>query len=326
MVIVYQIFLYLQFSKIGNEPFLYRARCAVIRVAFCARFLMNANTPGSLTDVELSKQLDKLGYAHPPVTPTTRRVLERKLAQLLNKEPPPSSPSSASGGIDPVVKVVNISAQEEDKSKGCYLLLYSGDVPDGLTLKKCYYHKEELHDALKVLKGARFKWFPTEQEAIAAYDDLQAEAKENTTLVTNKEGASIYPSLSTVALNKFRKLIEDGNLEEFRECVWNNPRYLISAGDAPELLKPGTRYNALHVAARCNKVEFCKEILTMIESMEFWTKLYPDDTQEARMKRKRHVVDLYLNMPDKIVKMCVSLHINYVILISGHRNTTSFCL
>ena len=266
---------------------------------------MNTNTLGSLTDVGLSEQLEKLGYAHPPVTPTTRRVLERKLAQLLNKEVPPSLPSTTPEVIDPVVTVVNISAQEDDKSKGCYLLLYSGDVPDGLTLKKCYYHKEELYGVLKVLKGARFKWFPAEQEAIAAYDDLQAEVMENTLPVTNKESASIYPSLSTVALNKFRKLIEDGRLEEFRQCVWSNPRYLVSAGDAPELLKPGTRYNALHVATRCNKVEFCKEILTIIESMEFWKKLYPDDTQEARMKRKRHIVDLYLNMPDKIVKMCV---------------------
>ena len=268
---------------------------------------MSVNTLGSLTDAELSKQLGTLGYAHPPVTPTTRRVLERKLAQLLNKEVPPSLLSSTPEIVDPVVPVVNSSAQEEDTLKGCYLLLYCGSVPDGLTLKKCYYHKGELHDVLKVLKGARFKWFSTEQEAIAAYDDLQTEAKENTVPGTNKESASIYPSVSTVALNKFRKLIEDGKLEEFRECVWNNPRYLVSAGDAPELLKPGTRYNALHVATRCNKVEFCKEILTMIESVEFWTKLYPDDTEEARVKRKRHVVDLYLNMPDKIVKCVCSL-------------------
>ena len=138
-----------------------------------------------------------------------------------------------------------------------------------------------------------------------------AEAKDDTTsvTVTNKESASIYPSLSPEKLNTFRKLIEDGNLEEFRQCIWNNPRYLVSGGDAPVSLKPPTRYNALHVATRCNRVEFCKEILTIIESMEFWTKLYPDDTQEARIKRRRHVVDLYLNMPDKTVCTHVWVHV-----------------
>lgn len=275
----------------------------------------------ALTDDELSEQLDKLGYSHPPVTPTTRGVLERKLAQLVNKEVLPSFQCNISEVTSPVsvTTTVSSSTQEEDKSKGCYLLLYSGSVPDGVTLKQCYYHKEELHGVLKGLKGARFKWFATEEEAIAAYDILQAETKEDTAPVTvaNKESASIYPSVSTIALNKFRKLIEDGRIEEFRESVQNNPRYLVTAGDAPELLKPGTRYNALHVAARNNKLEFCKDILNTIESMDFWTKLYPDDSQESRIKRRKHIVDLYLNMPDKIVRMCVFPCMFIVLLILG---------
>ena len=258
-----------------------------------------------LTDAELSKELDNLGYVHPPVTPTTRGVLERKLAQLSNKELlPPSPPCSIPETANPVNTIVDSSAQEIE-SKGCYLLLYTGSIPEGLTLKKCYYRKEELHEILKVLKGARFKWFFTEQEAIEAYDEFQAENKDIPVSVANKESASVHPSLSTPALSKFRKLIESGNIEEFRECVWSNPRYLVSVGDAPELLQPGTRYNALHVAVRNNRVELCREILTIIESTEFWTKLYSDDNKEARNKRKRHIVDLYLNMPDKIV-MCVS--------------------
>ena len=293
-----------------------------------ARILMSVDTPEKLTDRELSVQLDELGYAHPPVTPTTRSVLERKLAQLRNKEIPPSLPSTPEV-INPVCAgtVVNSSAQEE-KSTGCYLLLYNGTVPDDLSLKRCYSSREELYKVLKRLKGARFKWYSTEQEAIAAYDDLQAEVKEITTsaTVTNKESASKYPSVSTVGLNKFRKLIEDGHFEEFKKCVWDNPRYLVNAGDAPEVLKPGTRYNALHVATRCDKLEFCREILSIIESIEFWTKLYPDDSEEARVRRRKHVIDLYLNMPDKIVKEFVIITIEYTIFISGYGNTTSFCL
>lgn len=272
----------------------------------------------NLTDSELSKELDKLGYPHPPVTPTTRGVLERKLAQLVNTEVPSNSQSSTPEAPNSVTNVANSSAQEEDKSKGCYLLSYSGNIPDGIKLKKCYYHKEELHGVLKVLKGARFKWFPSEQEATEAFEDLQTEDKESKTDVTvaDKESASMYHSLSTVALNKFRKLIEDGKIEEFWDCVWSNPRYLVTAGDAPELLRPGTRYNALHVATKSNRVGLCKDILAIIQSTEFWTKLYPDDNQEVRIQRKQHVVDLYLNMPDKIVRMCVVLYI--IILILGN--------
>ena len=106
--------------------------------------------------------------------------------------------------------IVDSSAQEIE-SKGCYLLLYTGSIPEGLTLKKCYYGKEELHEVLKVLKGARFKWFSTEQEAVEAYDNFQAENRDIS--VANKESASVHPSLSTPALSKFRKLIESGNVE-----------------------------------------------------------------------------------------------------------------
>ena len=205
------------------------------------------STSEALTDDDLSEQLDKLGYQHPRVTPTTRGVLKRKLAKLVNKEVLPSFQCSTPGPEvkNPVtITAVSSSTQEENISKGYYLLLYSGSVPDGLTLKQYYYHKEELHGVLKVLKGARFKWFAIEEEAIAAYDTLQAEIKKDTApvAVANKESVSIYPSVSTVTPNKFRKLIEDGKIEEFRECIQNNPRYLITAGDAPELLQPGTRY------------------------------------------------------------------------------------
>ena len=30
-----------------------------------------------------------------------------------------------------------------------------------------------------------------------------------------------------------RKMIEKGEVKQFLDCIWNNPRYLISSGDTP---------------------------------------------------------------------------------------------
>ena len=52
----------------------------------------------------------------------------------------------------------------------------------------------------------------------------------------------------------------------------------------------------------------CKEVIAIIESSRFWELIYPDDTAETRAKRRDHVIDLYLNMQDKIVSLvCGSL-------------------
>ena len=156
---------------------------------------------------------------------------------------------------------------------------------------------------MKKLKGSRFKWYESEDKAMQAMQSMQILTKEPGLDMANKESASLFPSVSTVELNKFRKLIEDDNIEEFKSYVQNNPRYLVSAGDAPEIVKPGTRYNAMHVAVRGNKLELCKEILSILRSEDFWSMLYPNDSKESRAQRRRHLLDLYLNMPDKIVSL-----------------------
>jgi len=253
-----------------------------------------------LSDVELSKLLKQRGLDL-PVTPTTRDALERKLAHLLDQQLPSDNLQ------EHVLEDTNTKASsstQDDKCNGCYLLIHTGNVPDGLTLKKCYHSKQELHDVMKKLKGSRFKWYESEEKAMQALQNMHLLTKPGSDMaMASKESASLFPSVSTVELNKFRKLIEDDNIEEFKIYVQNNPRYLVSAGDAPEIVKPGTRYNAMHVAVRGNKLELCKEILFILTSEDFWSKLYPDDSKESRAQRRRHLLDLYLNMPDKIVSL-----------------------
>ena len=265
----------------------------------------------NLSDAEISKLLKQRGLDL-PVTPTTRGALERKLALFLNQQLP--SDNLQDHVLEDNKATATIVTQD-DKSNGCYLLLHAGNVPDGLTLKKCYYSKEELHNVMKKLKGSRFKWFESEEKAMHALQNMQTLTKEPGSDVgtASKESASLFPSVSTVGLNKFRKLIDDGNIEEFKSCVQNNPRYLVSAGDAPEIVKPGARYNAMHVAVRENKLELCKEIISILKSEDFWSKLYPDDSRESRAQRKRHLLDLYLNMPDKIVSIVMCLALMYIL-------------
>jgi len=260
-----------------------------------------------LSDVELSKLLKQRGFDL-PVTPTTRGALERKLAHLLNQQLP--SDNLQEHVLEEANVIVSSSAQN-DTSNGCYLLIHAGKVPDDLTLRKCYHSKQELHNVMKELKGSRFKWFESEEKAMQALQNMHILTKNpgSEVATASKESSSLFHSLSTVELNKFRKLIEDGNIEEFKGCVKNNPRYLVSAGDAPEIVKPGTRYNAMHVAVRGNKLELCKEIVSILRSEDFWSKLYPDDSKGSRAQRRKHLLDLYLNMPDKIVsiKLCLAL-------------------
>jgi len=262
-----------------------------------------------LSDVELSKLLKQCGLDL-PVTSTTRSALVRKLAHLLNQELP--SDTLQEHAQEDTVTVAVTSSAPDNKSNGCYLLIHSGTVPDGLTLKKCYHSKQELHDVMKKLKGSRFKWFESEEKAIQTLKTMQIVSKElgSDVATASKESANVFPSVSTIELNKFRKLIEDGNIEEFRSYVQNNPRYLVSAGDAPEIVKPGTRYNAMHVAVRSNQLELCREVVTTLRSEDFWSKLYPEDSIDCRAQRRRHLLDLYLNMPDKIVSI-ENIHVLY---------------
>lgn len=113
------------------------------------------------------------------------------------------------------------------------------------------------------------------------------------------ERANEFSSLTVPEKNEFRTLIEKCEVEEFVKCIWENPRCLITQGDAPEILKISPRYNALHCAARVGSVEICKKIFEILEGDRFWSLVYPGDPVEVRKKRRDHLIDLYLNTCDK---------------------------
>ena len=135
----------------------------------------------------------------------------------------------------------------------------------------------------------------------------EEQSEITTDAATISEKANRYPSVKTQDLSRLRKLIEDGKAAEFADVVWDNPRHLITSGDTPEILQVPTRSNALHCGASQCQLAVCKEVIAIIESSRFWELIYPDDTAETRAKRRDHLIDLYLNMQDKIVSIvCVA--------------------
>lgn len=96
----------------------------------------------------------------------------------------------------------------------------------------------------------------------------------------------------------FRKNIEKNELDLVRNIIELNPRYLVSSGDMPTILKEGPRYNALHVAAIEGNTDMCRLILATIENPAFIEFLH-GQRNASTDEVSAILLDLYLNMPDK---------------------------
>ncbi|XP_042297384.1 ankyrin repeat and LEM domain-containing protein 2 isoform X2 [Sceloporus undulatus] len=188
-----------------------------------------------------------------------------------------------------------------------------------------YEDKKEALQAVKMLKGSRFKAFSNREDAekfakgicdyfpspnkpslslspvkvcsVFSRDGLCSPEMET----VNKERANSYKSPRTQDLTaKLRKTVERGDETAFLELIWSNPRYLIGSGDNPTIVQEGCRYNVMHVAAKENQPAICRLLLNTLENPEFMRLMYPDDDRIMLQKRIRYIVDLYLNTPDKM--------------------------
>ncbi|XP_074156368.1 ankyrin repeat and LEM domain-containing protein 2 [Sminthopsis crassicaudata] len=187
-----------------------------------------------------------------------------------------------------------------------------------------YEDKKEALQAVKMIKGSRFKAFSNREDAekfakgICDYfpspsktcfplspvktapffnqDGLGSPELES----VNKERANSFKSPRTQDLTaRLRKAVEKGDEAMFSELIWNNPRYLIGSGDNPTVVQEGCRYNVMHVATKENQARICQLILDTLENPEFMRLMYPDDDEVMLQNRIRYIVDLYLNNPDK---------------------------
>ncbi|XP_049908208.1 ankyrin repeat and LEM domain-containing protein 2 [Epinephelus moara] len=184
-----------------------------------------------------------------------------------------------------------------------------------------YTDKKDALQAVKMMKGARFKAFPNREDAekfakgicdyfpspnkstpcVSPVKPGLVISKENMEVDTiNRERANSFKSPRTQDLTaKLRKAVEKGDEVAFSELVWSNPRYLIGSGDNPTIVQEGCRYNVMHVAAKENQAGIAQLLLDTLENPEFMRLMYPDDQEAMLQKRIRYIVDLYLNTPDK---------------------------
>lgn len=68
-------------------------------------------------------------------------------------------------------------------------------------------------------------------------------------------------------------------------------------------LQEGCRYNVMHVAGKENQAGIVQILLDTLENPDFMRLMYPDDQESMLQKRIRYIVDLYLNTPDKAVRV-----------------------
>lgn len=174
-----------------------------------------------------------------------------------------------------------------------------------LSVKSFYNDKEEALKVLKSHKEARLKAFRTSEEAVYFYLNGPTEPVPTTAPKSPTSSAAKlklekapFKAPKSQELVAFRKNIEKNELDMVRNIVQLNPRFLVSSGDMPTILKEGPRYNALHVAAMEGRTEMCKLILQTIENPGFIEFLH-GQRNPSTDEVSAILLDLYLNMPDK---------------------------
>jgi hypothetical protein len=282
---------------------------------------MSSRPIAEWSDDDIRKALVSLGESVVPITDTTRPFLLRKIEKSLqaaSKDTPDTTQrDNQAGSATESLKACEGALQEENVPVEGYYVLVQGqldnsEATDSEQSEPCplYTTKAAAVKAMKNTPGGRFKKFESKEAALEFWKTQQTQLQQQNGNNSSKdpapskpgvsgEKANNYPSLKTPALNKFRKLIEEGKLEQFSDAVWGNPRYLITSGDTPEILQQGCRYNALHCAVKSRQLELCKELMDIVQGDRFWELVYPDDSDMVRQRRRDHLVDLYLNGQDK---------------------------
>jgi hypothetical protein len=214
----------------------------------------------------------------------------------------------------------NVQAEDE-KTRAGFEGFYGvtvnaeGTTAGGTSLSPFYTTKSDALRAIKSIPGARFKKFSNQASAEAFSNSPSSSSFSSPNSAGNHSPASggtsnvavgdkpnLFASLKPPDLSKLRGVVESGDVSVFSHTVWSNPRYLVNCySDTPEILQYGCRYNALHCAVRAGKLEICQELMSILHNPDFWKLVYPNDCPESVLRRRMHLIDLYLNMQDKIV-------------------------
>ncbi|XP_062445843.1 ankyrin repeat and LEM domain-containing protein 2 isoform X2 [Rhea pennata] len=285
------------------------------------------NIPSDSSQAETRKALKTTAVNHNSHGSVSEEV---DFGYCVGVNPPEEDAMYHRNGSAPVCGTAHVDSQISAQTPSRDPPLYYGVCPvyDDILARNervhVYEDKKEALQAVKMIKGSRFKAFSNREDAEkfakGICDYFPSPSKSSLCLspvkigsfnrdglcspeteTANKERANSYRSPRTQDLTaKLRKAVEKGDIATFSELIWSNPRYLIGSGDNPTVVQEGCRYNVMHVAAKENQPGICQLLLDTLENPEFMRLMYPDDNDLMLKKRIRYIVDLYLNTPDKM--------------------------
>uniref|UniRef100_X2B040 Ankyrin repeat and LEM domain-containing protein 2 n=1 Tax=Capitella teleta TaxID=283909 RepID=X2B040_CAPTE len=255
-----------------------------------------------LSDKELSAQLRSLNEHIGPINRSTRKLYEKKLYKRKYGEAEETSTATDEENCNNSSKTATEFLPTEPV-KQCSVFYGVQVDPDDRSesVQSCVLTDEkEFRELLKKVPRARFKKFNQESAASAFLQcDISSPKPPPIPERLPPTEASEFRSVKVQELMKLGREIELGNVNVVRETIWSNPRYLITSGDTPTILKMSARYNALHNACAKNQAAICQLLLDILENMNFYRLLYPTDSEETQRNRMEYLQDMYLNMPDK---------------------------
>lgn len=193
-----------------------------------------------------------------------------------------------------------------------------------------FENQKEALDLLKQFRSARFKVFDNYDAALEFAQDYAIECEpapdsnvvsQSTKTETDSQKSKPleasfesvgkqFPSLKENLLTRFRRAIESGNMSFVVECVESNPKYLISSCETPVILFAGNRYNAVHCACKANQVDILRYVLDKISDEQYVNRMFEDRNPYTATARCVHLLDFYLNTPDKIVHLLFNFQFN----------------
>lgn len=101
-------------------------------------------------------------------------------------------------------------------------------------------------------------------------------SKAETTKLVGEEKDTRFPTPRIQELMAMGREINAKNNTAVIARIEANPKFLVNDCDIPTTLQEGCRYNALHMAAKCDNQEIMAYILNKVGSNQFMTLLYPN--------------------------------------------------
>ena len=189
------------------------------------------NDPREWSDDEIQGFL-KSNNISIPLTSSTKTLILRKIQSLLNRV---AVEDLAEGNVGDGTEEGSIKTQTTSQTEAeptCYYGVAIGDRSDNDASEftsPYYSNKKDVLKVLAKLKGSRFKKFSTKEEAAQfSQTDVSTPLNSSFNLAPiADEKANNFVEPKQPQLNRFKALIERGDVEKFAEWVWENPRFVL---------------------------------------------------------------------------------------------------